>query len=90
MPRSFVPLAYLKVLLPAFQCETFGDSMNIEIRITPYMMSGLVAIKYIMLPTTLLNNVSSTVDPSSSLFNFKHVIIGVGGDLQLKTYIEFF
>ena len=83
MPRSFVPLTYLRILLPAFQCESFGDSMNLEIRLTPYIISGLVAIKYIRLPTSLLNNVGSTMDYSSSLLNFKPVITGVGAVLQL-------
>ena len=47
------------------------------------MMFGLVAVKYIRLLTNLLNNVGSTVDPSSSLLNFKPVITGVGDVLQL-------
>ena len=84
IPRSFVPLTYLRILLPACQCESFGDSMNLEIRLTPYIMSGLVAVKYIRLPTSLLNNVASTVDPSSSLLNFKPVITSIGVDLQLE------
>ena len=48
------------------------------------MMYGLVPVKYISLPTSLLNKVISTVDPSSSLLNFKHVITGVGNVLQLE------
>ena len=47
------------------------------------MMSFLVVFKYIRLPTILLNNIGSTVDPSSSLLNFKPVITGVGDVLQL-------
>ena len=57
--------------------------MNIDIKLTPYMMSGLVTVKYIILPTILLNNVGSIVDSSSSLLNFKPVITGVGAVLQL-------
>ena len=57
--------------------------MNIEIRLTPYMMSSLVVVKYIRMPTNLLNSVGFAVDTSSSLLNFKPVIIGVGADLQL-------
>ena len=57
--------------------------MNLEIRLTPYIMSGFVAVKYIRLPTSLLNSIGSIVDPSSSLLNFKPVIIGVGVVLQL-------
>ena len=89
MPRSFVPLTYLRILLPSFKCDSFGDSMNLEISLTPYMMSGLVAVKYIRLPTSLLNNVGSTVDPSSSLLNFKPVITGVGDVLQLDILNHF-
>src|SRR5229473_6867085 len=96
IPRSLVPLTYLRILLPACQCESFGDSMNLEIRLTPYIMSGLVAVKYIRLPTSLLNSVGSTVDPSSSLLNFKPVITSVGAVLQLdmlnifKTSLAYF
>ena len=70
--------------------------MNLEIRLTPYMMSSLVTVKYIRPPTILLNNIESTVDPSSSLLNFKHVITGVGAVLQLdmlnlfKTSLAYF
>ena len=83
MPRYFVPLTYLRMLLPTYQCESFGDSINLEIRLTPYIMSGLVVVKYIRLPTSLLNSVGSTVDPSSSLLNFKHVITGIEAVLKL-------
>ena len=58
--------------------------MNLEIILTPYMMSGIVAVKYIRLPTSILNSVGSTVGPSSSLLNFKLVITGVGDVLQLE------
>ena len=57
--------------------------MNLEIILTPYMMFGLIVVKYIRLPTSLLNSVASTIDPSSSLLNFKPVITGVGAVLQL-------
>ena len=96
IPRSFVPLTYLRIRLPAFQCESFGDSMNLEIRLTPYIMSGLVVVKYIRLPTNFLNSVGSTMDHSSSLLNFKPVITGVGAALQLdilnifKTSLAYF
>ena len=70
--------------------------MNLEIRLTPYIMSGFVVVKYKRLPTSLLNSVGYTLDPSSSLLNFKPVIIGVGDDLQLdilnifKTVLAYF
>ena len=47
-----------------------------------YIMSSLVFVKYIRLPTNLLNLVGSTVDPLSSLLNIKLVITGVGEVLQ--------
>ena len=56
--------------------------MNLEIRLTPYMIFGLVVVKYIRLPTNLLNNIGSTVDQSSYLLNFKLVITSVGDALQ--------
>ena len=57
--------------------------MSLEIRITPYMMYGLVALRYIILPTNLLNSVGSTFDPSSSMLNFNLVITSFGDALQL-------
>ena len=56
--------------------------MNLEIRLTPYMMSGLLVVKYIRLPTSLLNIIGSRVDPSSSLLSFKPGITGVGDALH--------
>ena len=96
MPRYFVPLTYPIILLPSCQCESFCDSMNLEIKLTPYMVYGIVVFKYIRLPTSLLNNVGSIVDPPSSLLNFKPVITGVGVVLQLdmlnlfKTSLAYF
>ena len=58
--------------------------MNLEIKLTPYMMSSLIALKYIRPQRNLLNSVGSTVDPSSSLLNFKHDITSVGVTLQLE------
>lgn len=49
-------------------------------------MFGLVTFKYISLPSSLLNNIGSIVDPSSSLLNFKRVINGVGDTLQLDIF----
>ena len=83
IPRYFVPLTCLRIILPTCQCEYFGDSMNLEIKLTPYIMSGLVDVKYIRLPTSLLNSIGSIVDRSSSLLGFKPVITSVGGILQL-------
>ena len=70
--------------------------MNLEIKLTPYIMYGIVSVKYIRLPTSLLNNIGFTVDPSSSLLNFSHVITGVEATLQLdilylfKTALAYF
>ena len=60
-----------------------SESMNLEIIFTLDMTSSLVFVKYIRLPTNLFNIVGSTVDPSSSLLDFKPVITGVGDVLQL-------
>ena len=81
--RSFVPLTYLKILLTTCQWDSFSDSMSIEIRLSLYIMFVHVTVKHIRLPTILLINIGSTVDPSSSLLNFKPDITGVGDVLQL-------
>ena len=47
------------------------------------MIFKFVAVKYIRLPTILLNIVGSTIDPLSSLLNFKLVITSVGDAFQL-------
>jgi hypothetical protein len=43
--------------------------MNLEIKLTTNIMSGLVAVKYIRLPTSLLYKVGSTYYPSSYLLS---------------------
>ena len=82
MPKSFVPFTNLGKKISAFQWDSFGVSMNFEIMLTPYIISGLVVVRYIRLPTILLNSVGSTLDPSSSLLNFNHVMTGVGDALE--------
>jgi hypothetical protein len=62
MPKYFVPFTYLNILFPSFQCDSFGVSMNLDIRLTPYIISDVVAMRYIRLPTSLLNIVGSTLD----------------------------
>jgi len=56
--------------------------MNLEIRLTPYIISGLVVVKYIRLPTSLLNSVESTLDPSSSFLQFNPDMTGVGAAFE--------
>jgi hypothetical protein len=82
MPKYFLPFTYLMILFLAFQCDYFGFSMNLEIRLTPYIMSGLVVVRYIRLPTSLLNSVGSTLDPLSSLLSFNPVMTGVGAAFE--------
>ena len=52
--------------------------MSLEIRLTPYIISNLVVVRYIRLPTSLLNSVGYTFDPLSSLLDFNPIMIGVG------------
>jgi hypothetical protein len=82
MPYHVVLEIYLKIILPTFQCESFGDSMNLEIKLTSYIMSGLMEVRYMRLPTNLLNRIGSTLGPTSSLVSFVPVAIGVGDGLQ--------
>jgi hypothetical protein len=56
--------------------------MNLDIRLTPYIISDIFSIRYIILPTILLNNAGSTLDPLSSLLNFNLVMTGVGTSLE--------
>jgi hypothetical protein len=82
MPKSYIPFTYLIIHFPSFQCDSFVVSMNLQIRLTPYIILGLVDVKYIRPPTTLLNRVGSTLDALSYLFNFNHVMTGVGDALE--------
>jgi hypothetical protein len=82
MPKYFFPFTYLSILFPSFQCDSFGVFVNLEIKLTPYILSGLVVVRYIKLPSSLLNIVESTLDPSSYLLNFNAVMTGVGATLE--------
>jgi hypothetical protein len=56
--------------------------MNLEVMLTPYIILELVYVRYIRLPTNLLNSVGSTLDPSSSLLSFNHVMTDVASALE--------
>jgi hypothetical protein len=56
--------------------------MNLEIRLTPYIISSLVVVSYIRLPTSILNSVGSTLDPLSSFLNFNPIMTGVGAAFE--------
>jgi hypothetical protein len=58
--------------------------MNLKIKLTANMLSGLVVVKYIRLPTSLLYRVGSTYDPSSYLLSLIPVAIGVAAGLQFN------
>jgi hypothetical protein len=58
--------------------------MNLEIKLTTNMISGLVVVKYIRLPTSLFYRVGSTYDPSSYLLSLILVAIGVAAGLQFN------
>jgi hypothetical protein len=45
--------------------------MNLLIRLTPYIKSGLVVVKYVRLPTTCLNILASTLALFSSFDNLQ-------------------
>ena len=59
-----------------------GVYMNMELKLTIYMIFGLVALRYMGLPTNLLNNFRFASAPLSSLLSLVHVAIGVGVSLQ--------
>ena len=78
MTYRIVPTIYLIIIFPTCQCESFGDSMKLEIKMMTYITSGLVAVRYMRLPTNLLNRVGSTLGLTSSLLIFVPIAIGVG------------
>lgn len=72
-----VPLTYLRILFVACQCASFGLSMNLEIKLTANIISCLVAVKYMRLPTMLLYKLGSKSLVMSSLMSFNPIIVGV-------------
>ena len=77
IPYLSVPFTYLRILFAACQCASFSLSINLEIKLTACIISGLVAVKYIRLPTMFLYNVGSTFLLQFSLLNFNPMTIGV-------------
>ena len=51
--------------------------MNLETKLTAYIISSLIVVRYNKLPTKLFYKVESTVGPSSFLLNFVPRGIGV-------------
>lgn len=78
IPSSVVPFKYLSIRLAANQCVFVGLAINLDllIRLTSYVKSGLVAVKYIKLPTTCLNCVASTLVLASFIDSFVPGTIG--------------
>ena len=84
MPQSLVLVMYLRIIFPTLQSVSFGVSKNLEIKLTPCIISGLVVVRYMRLLANILNRVGLTSNPSSSLLKFVHVAAGVGTGLQLS------
>ena len=57
--------------------------MNLEIKLTTYIISRLVAVRCMKLPTRFLYSVEYALGLSSSMVKFVHVSTGVGVSLQL-------
>jgi len=53
--RHMVPLMYLKTHFPANQCVVVGLVMNMLSKLTIYIKSSHVAVKYIRLSISCLN-----------------------------------
>lgn len=77
IPYLNVPSIYLKIILSTFQWESLGDSINMEIKFTSYIMSSWVDERYIRLSTSFFYNVGSIVDRFTSFLNFVPCVIGV-------------
>jgi hypothetical protein len=52
--HNLLYLKYTSIIFPTFQCEILGFSTNLEIKLTAYMLSGWVVVRYMRLPTSLL------------------------------------
>ena len=82
MSYCVVRAMYLIIIFPTVQCIYLGVYMNMELKLTIYMIFGLVALRYMGLPTNLLNNSRFASTLLSSLLSLVHVAIGVGVSLQ--------
>ena len=63
-----------------------GESINLEIGFTAYIMYGHVDERYIRLPTSLLYNVGLTADPLTSLLNFVPCATGVSTGFHFSIF----
>lgn len=80
------------------QCEPFGDSINLEIKLTPYLKSGLLAIRYVKCQASNKSFIYlwANIGTPTSLFSLVFVAIGVGTILQsnilniFNTYFPYF
>lgn len=70
MPSSVVPFKYLMILLATNQYDIVGIDMYLLIRLTPYIKSGRVTVKYMRIPTTCLKSIVSNLllSPSFDIF----------------------
>jgi hypothetical protein len=84
IPKLVVPATYIRILFHACQRLLFEVSMNLEIKLTANITLGMVVVKYIRLPMSLLYRVGSTYDPSSYSLSLIPVAIGVAVGLQFN------
>ena len=86
MPYPIVPWTYLKILLVACRWISLGFSMNLEIKLTTYIIYGHVIIRYIRLPTMLLYKVGFTLLVQSYFLSLMPIAIGIGVGLQVSIW----
>lgn len=75
MSYPLVPLKCLSILLVFNQCACFGFSINLETEVKTYIISYLVGLKCIKLPTNLFYVVGSTFFLEYFLLNVKPMAI---------------
>ena len=74
----------LKIQLSIFEWGSLGASMNLEINLTPYMIFGLVVVRYMRLPTSLLYKVGSIDGHLSTLLKVVPIAIGLSTSFLLS------
>jgi hypothetical protein len=82
IPNSSVSFTYLSTHFTAIQCSTFGAVINLEMKLTAKLRSGLVVVRYIKFPTSCLYSDSLTTFESVLAESFSPFSIVVEEILQ--------
>jgi hypothetical protein len=82
IPNSSVPFTYLITRFIVVQCSTFNAIINLEMKLTAKLRSGLVVVRYINFPTSYLYSDSLNAFETVLAEIFSPFSIGVGDIFQ--------